>query len=92
MKTFGDCKVGDEIYILLGLPIEIEAITKINDGYKYRWICTEHHSFFCPKNEEQDGFVFCTCDLAIKELEKQLFRLQNKINTIQQSINDLKEI
>ena len=92
MKTFADCKVGDEIYIVLSTSCKIEKITKIDDHNKHLCIYTEHYSLPCPKNDGKNLYMFCTCDLAIRELERTIAWHQEHIDAIKQSINDLKEI
>lgn len=92
MKTFADCKVVDEMYIVLSTSCLIEEIAKIDDHHTHLCIHTEHYSLRCPKDDEKHLFMFCNRDLVFKEFERMLAWHQKQINKIQQSINDLKEI
>ena len=93
MKTFKDCKVGDDMYIILGTSVKIEKITKAFDiDDKTFWIHTESCGLPCPRNEGKYIYMFCTRDLAIDKLKEDLTLYQKYIDTIKESINDLKEI
>jgi hypothetical protein len=92
MKTFADCKVGDEMYIM-GIPVQVEHIVKI-EPYKDSqvYIDTENHRFLCTKDDECNYYMHCNRETVIKESEKHLNHFKTLISIIQQSINDLKEI
>lgn len=92
MKTFADCKVGDEIYIM-GAPIKVEHIVKI-EPYKdsHIYIDTENHRLLCRKDNECEYYMHCNRETVIKESERHINHLKTLISRIKQSINDLKEI
>lgn len=79
MKTFADCKIGDEMYLVFNTSYKIEKITKIDDRNTHLWIHTENYLLSCPKYSEKHHYMFCTRDLESKILRRRWLGIKIKL-------------